>query len=468
MKNIEQTLEQLNKKIIDYYDNIRDIDVLPSYKKPGEIRNYLKQNFAFKNPKSLDSLIDEISEILIKGTIHSTHPRYFGLFNPSVDYSSIIADALVSAYNPQLAVWSQAPVAQEIENHVLKLIAKKFGYNPATCFANFTSGGAEANHTAVLCALTDKIHDYDKIGLYNKSQPIIYVSQEAHDSFSKIAQFTGIGRNHVREIKVNEDMQMDITYLKNQIGMDISNGFVPVMVTATAGTTSAGVIDSLEEISKICQHYNVWFHVDAAWGGAAAFSPKLKKLFRGIEQADSITCDAHKWFSVAMGTGMFFSKNSEIVTKTFRIKTAYMPANTNNAFDPYSTTMQWSRRFNGLKLFMLFANLGVGGFTKRIEQQTEMGDLLRNKLKEETGYSILNKTKLPVICFTHEKLKKDSDFDLIIEKIYERKKVWISKIVLANGKIALRACITSFMTNEDDINILVNEVNQALSHIYNA
>ena len=164
------------------------------------------------------------------------------------------------------------------------------------------------------------------------------------------------------------------------------------MVVGTAGTTAAGAIDPLPDLARFCRSENLWFHVDAAWGGAAIISPRLKHYLAGIDAADSITCDAHKWFSVPMGAGMFFCRHPDAVAEAFRAETSYMPRKTDAPVDdPYTTTVQWSRRFIGLKLFLALAQHGEAGIAEMIEHQARMGDVLRESLKS-SGWSIVNTT----------------------------------------------------------------------------
>jgi glutamate/tyrosine decarboxylase-like PLP-dependent enzyme len=206
------------------------------------------------------------------------------------------------------------------------------------------------------------------------------------------------------------------------------------------------VIDPLPELARICRDQRLWFHVDAAWGGAAVVSPSLRHHLAGIESADSITCDAHKWFSVAMGCGMFFCRHPEIVRHAFGTDAAYMPGSTSDTiFDPYMSSVQWSRRFTGLKLFLSIAERGEQGQAMMIEQQARMGDFLRQSLKE-AGWKIVNTTPLPVVCFTRDGL----DVPTFLQGLRTNQIAWMSEARIA-GSPVVRACITSFKTTEEDI-----------------
>src|SRR6266550_836654 len=371
---------------------------------PQEIRSYLAARYDFAKPLALDDVGADVERMLRRWQVHVTHPRYFGLFNPSVTPASVVGDTLAAMYNPQLATWRTSPAANEIERHTLAWLAGKFGL-PATSSASFTTGGAEANLSAAIVALTRAFPEYGEGGLRSLSaSPTIYLTREAHDSFNKIAHMTGIGRRALRTVAIDRDLKMEVGDLARRVGEDRRNGLAPVMVVGTAGTTAAGAIDPLPDLARFCRSEKLWLHVDAAWGGAAILSPRLRGHLAGIEGADSITCDAHKWFSVPMGAGMFFCRHPDVVAETFRSQTAYMPGKTDGPVaDPYTTSVQWSRRFIGLKLFLALAQQGESGYVEMIEHQARMGDVLRESI-QRAGWRIVNSTPLPLVCFTRDGL----------------------------------------------------------------
>jgi glutamate/tyrosine decarboxylase-like PLP-dependent enzyme len=225
------------------------------------------------------------------------------------------------------------------------------------------------------------------------------------------------------------------------------------MLVSTAGTTAAGAIDPLPELARFCRSEDLWFHVDAAWGGAAIVSPRLRDHLAGIGDADSITCDAHKWFSVPMGAGMFFCRHPDAVGGAFRSDNPVMPEKTVGVLDPYATSVQWSRRFIGLKLFLALAHHGESGYIEMIEHQARMGDVLRLSLKR-AGWRIVNSTPLPLVCFTRDGLVPAK----FLAALYERQIAWMSEIRLGDSAPVLRACITSFRTTESDIEWVVREM----------
>ncbi|MDX2415317.1 MAG: pyridoxal-dependent decarboxylase, partial [Bacteroidales bacterium] len=325
----------------------------------------------------------------------------------------------------------------------------------------FAAGGAEANLTAILCALDYTFPDYAANGLMGiPKRPIIYCSKQAHHSINKAAKIVGLGYMSVRGIAVNKELKIDIDILQKQIEKDLEDGGKPFMLIGTAGTTGSGEIDDLPLLKQIAIRHNLWFHVDAAWGGGAILSKKLKPLLKGIEDSDSITFDAHKWMSVPMGTSLFITSVKEILARTFRVTTEYMPkeASALDITDPYTHSIQWSRRFIGLRVYLSLLFYGWEGYEEVIDHQTRMGNLLRAKLLKNK-WNILNKSPLPLVCFSDETYKNDHNFtSTILQNILDSGKSWIS-IYPINTIPAFRVCITNYNTSEKDLDKLVDELN---------
>src|SRR4051794_18708348 len=322
---------------------------------PRAIREHLASRYSFAAPMALGDAVADVERMLREWHVQVTHPRSLGLFNPSVTFASIVGDAMAAMFNPQLATWRTSPAANAIERHTLGWLAGTLGL-PPDVHATFTTGGAEANLSAVVVALTRACPEYGERGVSAlPAPPSLYLTDGAHDSFRKIAHMTGVGRAALRTVAMDADFRMDLTDLARQVSHDRRTGRQPLLVIGTAGTTSAGAIDPLADLAAFCRRERLWFHVDAAWGGAAVLSPRLRPHLAGIDAADSITCDAHKWFSVPMSAGMFFCRHVDAVRDAFRVQTAYMPGTTGGVDDPYTTTVQWSRRFIGLKLFLAIA-----------------------------------------------------------------------------------------------------------------
>jgi aromatic-L-amino-acid/L-tryptophan decarboxylase len=433
-----------------HVEEIRELRVAPaaSYE---QLQDRLR-GFDFAEPVPLDELLDSCSDLLRDGIVHTSHPRYFGLFNPTPAFAGVLADALVAAFNPQLAVTSHAPAAVAIERHVLSFLAGSLDLEGAT--GSFTSGGAEANLTAVLVALERHFPEGSEHGLASlDANPTIYVSSEAHDSFVKAARIAGLGRAAVRSVAAGADLRLDAQALRSAIERDRAAGDRPFLVVATAGSTAAGVIDPLPAIADLCDELGLDLHVDAAWAGAIGLSPRLRPLLDGMERADSVTVDAHKWLSAPMAAGVFLTRHARDLTSTFRVAAAYMPSA--EASDPYLASAQWSRRLIGLKVFMALAAAGRDGYAAQIEHDCRLGDRLRERLRRD-GWRVVNETPLPVVCFVPEDQGQNSREDrltAIARHVEASGGAWIS-VAQLGGRHALRACITSHRSTEADVDAL--------------
>ena len=444
-----------------YFEGADSLPVAPVLDRSQTLA--LLDGFSFDEPGTRLDVLHRFTEALKIYQVHTPHPRYFGLFNPSPAFMGIVGEAVAAVLNPQLAGWSHSPLAVDAERRLIEAFAAKFGFleNADGCL---TTGGAEANLTALLCALAKRWPDVLDGGLQGVSgRPVFYASGEGHHTFLKAARTAGLGATAVRTVPVTGALQMDCAALRAMIEEDRERGLVPFLVVATAGTTGAGVVDPLLTVSEIARAEGLWLHVDAAWGGAAVLVPELQAELAGIEQADSITFDPHKFLSMPMGAGMFLTRNREILGRIFSVSTAYMPKEGERlpVVDPYVHSLQWSRRFIGLKLFLTLATTGWSGYAEVLRHQTAMGDLLRKRLVE-SGWTVLNRTRLPVVCFA----PSDGEWDSAAcqrasDAVVRSGSAWISTILLGGLKPALRACVTNFRTGPEDVEALIEVLSRA-------
>jgi glutamate/tyrosine decarboxylase-like PLP-dependent enzyme len=425
-----------------------------------EVRRHLREHYAFDAPLSAADVFEDVASMLDRWTEHGSHPMHYGLFRPTVDRASVVADALVALHDPNLATWEFAPAAQEMERHVLACFARRLGF-PEDGPHHFTSGGQEANHTAVLVALAARFPETLAKGLRAlPGDPVFYVSHEGHHSLDKVAKSTGLGRDARRVVPARADLKMDVDALEQAIREDRAAGRLPFLVVATAGTTNAGIVDELNAIADIARRENLWLHADAAWGGAAVVSDRLRPVLAGIERADSVTFDAHKYLSTSVGAGMYFCKDSAPVLAAFETAAAYVPPQvTDGRTYPFRSTLQWSRRFIGLKMFMMLAENGLGGIARRVEHQAEMGDALRQALLKR-GFAIVNDTPLPVVCFTHPLLDAGTPTHAeVVKRLGDSQTAWISVTRLRDRPV-LRACVTNYETELRHVERLAEAVEE--------
>jgi glutamate/tyrosine decarboxylase-like PLP-dependent enzyme len=417
------------------------------------------ERFDFASPHPFDDLLTWTIEQMRHGVVHVNHPRYFGLFNPAPTFPAQCADRIAAAFNPQLASAITSPAAVAIEAHTIAAVAKRAGL-AARSSGHFTSGGSEANFTSVLCALTNARPDFATAGSRAFSgAPTFYVSRDSHLAWLKIAHQAGIGRAAARMIPTGGDGRLDCVALTEAIRADRSNGCIPFMIAATAGTTNAGMIDPLAECAEIARSEGLWYHVDAAWGGALVASDGLRSLLAGIELGDSVTIDAHKWLATTMGCGMFITAHPNVLSAAFHVSANFMPPSGAVA-DPYVTTAQWSRRFSGLRLFLSLAAAGWEGYARHVEKSVALAEKLAGDLTA-SGWTVVNSPALAVLCLLPPP-DRGLDIRTIVNRVLSSGRAWVSAATF-EGRDVVRACVTHGETTPDDVRALVDALNSALS-----
>lgn len=416
--------------------------------------------FDFLSPTSPQELLKWTIQQMTTLEFQFSDPHYFGVFNPNPTAMGIIGDLLASVFNSQLASAISSPFGVLVEAHLIDFFSTQLGMKTHKSGGIFTSGGTEANYTAVLCALHHACSDFERKGLTSITpKPILYVSTETHHSFLKAAKMAGLGLDAVREIPVTPSLTMDPIRLRAQIETDRNAGARPFLIVGTLGSTSAAAIDPLKALNEIAKKERCWFHIDAAWAGAIALLPEMQEVISPCQDADSLCLDAHKWLNVPMTAGMLLCRDASWLHKSFRVDPSpYMPIDTEDVMPPYHCSLQWSRRFVGLKLFLSLAAHGIEGYQKMLRHQIAMGNLLRQRLLD-SGWTIHNETPLPVVCFTRENLPSP---EKIAADIARTGKAWITttQLTYQNQKV-LRAGIANAMTNVEHIDTLVSLLNSA-------
>ena len=412
--------------------------------------------FDFESPRSLEPLLAWTIAQLEHGVVHLNNPRYFGLFNPAPNFPAQCADRIAGAFNPQLASSGSSPAPVAIEAHVIGAIAQRAGL-PSGAGGHFTTSGSEANCTALICALTRADPRFGTLGVRAFNGPVaFYSSRECQPAWFKIAHQCGVGRAALRLIDVDAQGRMDADALAETLRRDRREGIVPVLISATAGTTGAGMIDPLRRCAAIAHEHGVWYHVDAAWGGAALCSQRLRGLLAGIELADSITIDAHKWFATTMGCGMFITPHRTVLSEAFRVSADFMPS-TLESVDPYLNSVQWSRRFMGLRLFLSLAAAGWDGYGAHVERALAVIERVRERLVGR-GWSAVNDSQLAVLC-----VLPPPGFPPpreIVRRLLADGRAWAAVTTFA-GREVVRICVTHGQSALADVEALVQGLNAA-------
>ena len=408
------------------------------------------EEFDFAAPRPLEELIGWTLQRLEHGVVHMNHPRYFGLFNPAANFPAQCADRIAGSFNPQLASSGSSPAPVEIEAHVIRALAGRAGLPPGSG-GHFTTSGSEANYTALVCALTSAEPRFETEGVRAFRGPVVmYTSRECQPAWFKIVHQAGVGRDALRLIGTDGHGRMDAAALARAVAEDKAAGRVPVLISATAGTTAAGMIDPLEACAHICREHGIWYHVDAAWGGAALASEKLRGLLAGMERADSVTIDAHKWFATTMGCGMFITRRPEVLSEAFKVAAEFMPSSV-TALDPYLNTVQWSRRFLGLRLFLSLATAGWSGYGVHVERAGEVTRLARERLVAR-GWRAVNDSELAVLCIVpppgYPPIRD------IVRRVLASGRAWVA-VAKTEGREVVRVCVTHGETSAADVEELV-------------
>jgi glutamate/tyrosine decarboxylase-like PLP-dependent enzyme len=406
--------------------------------------------FDFAASTSLRDAAGWTLRCLAHGIVQMGNPRYFGLFNPGPSFPAQCADRIASVFNPQLASSASSPVPVQIERHLLSAWAQRAGLGPGST-GTFANGGSEANYTALVCALTAAHPAFGSDGARALPGPArFYTSRECHIAWLKIAHQAGVGRSALRLVDTDGSGRMDPAALARAIAADRAAGAVPVLVVATAGTTGGGMIDPLNACGEVAASERLWFHVDAAWGGAALASETLRPLLDGIARADSITIDAHKWLATTMGCAMYLTRRGELLSQAFHASTSFMPSSLADV-DPYLNSVQWSRRFIGLRLFLTMAAAGWNGLGAHVERSVAVIEIVKRQLQSR-GWSVVNDSKLAVLDVVPPAGLGDSRS--IARRVVASGRAWVAPAVF-EGREVVRICATHGQTGEADIDELI-------------
>lgn len=398
-----------------------------------------------------------VLEGLTDHQLHTHHPRCFGLFDPTPATLAVAADALVSAFNPQLSVTRASPFAGRVEERLLHELAVRFGWGGGE--GTFTSGGAEANSIALTVALHAAHPTLRHEGLRGLPwDPVAYVSEEAHGSFARAWVAGGLGERNLRVLPCDGHGRLVAANLAEAAGLDRAEGRHPFFVLATVGTTASGAVDPVGALADVCRREDLWLHVDAAWGGLGAFVPSLGEVVDGIAQASSLTFDPHKALAMPRGTGVYLGARRGGLARAFtppEATTRYMPgtsilpgAGEEEAVDPYRTSPAWSRRFAGLRLLLPLATAGWRAFEAAAARQVSLGARLRRGV-EAQGWQVFGVSPLPVVCFRGPVAPAR-----VRRRLLHDAGVWTTTVRLA-GETWVRACITSHRATEGDVDAVL-------------
>jgi aromatic-L-amino-acid/L-tryptophan decarboxylase len=398
-------------------------------------------------------VFEQVCGELVENGFHVPSAHYLGMMNPTPTYMAFLAESLVAAINPQLASVDRSQTASRIEAETVSWIGELMGWRTAPA-GTFTTGGNEANLSALAMALSSRFPNMVEDGLASVgAQPVFYASSEAHHSLEKSAGTLGIGRRALRRIPVNQCLQLDARRLEDAIKEDLKLGNKPFCIVATAGTTSSGAIDEMLEIDEICRRYNMWFHVDGAYGAAVLFSRRHRGLVRGIELADSVTFDPHKWLAMPFSAGLLLTRHPEVLERAFSVACPYLekaPAGT--LPDNRNISAQWSRRMNSLKLWMTLRVHGRQAYQELIDRQILLAQSFAAWVSNSGYFELAAPQVLPILNLRLRSSAKnpqrsDALHSSIIEDVNRDGQRWISSATV-NGQSVIRTMVISYLTEQ--------------------
>ena len=413
-----------------------------------------------------EAILERFTRDVITDAMQVPSPRYYGQFNPTPLPIGVWADALASALNQNAGAWRNGPTSAMIEARVLRWLCELIGYGPKS-FGVLASGGTEANLIALKCARDRAQQTAILHGLRSAPGDLtVYASEQCHFSIERSVDILGLGRNSLRKISTDEKFHISTDALQKQIDADRSAGCTPCCVIGIAGATSTGVIDPLPELAAIAKENNCWYHVDAAYGATLAFSQTHRGRLGGIELADSVTFDPHKWMFVPFACGAVLVRDGgRILRDSFDITPEYLNEDRGGAdveFDFFRYGQMGTRRFSSLKLWMALKFMGRQGYAAVIERQIELTNYLASRLDELADFKRLGEIETAVCCFRFlpenvrltDGVEQDRLQQQLQQKIERSGEAWITTTVL-NGRRVLRVNINSFLTERRHIDDLV-------------
>lgn len=415
---------------------------------------------------SADEILERFSRDIAAHAMQVPSPRYFGQFNPAPLAIGVWADALCSALNQNAGAWRNGPTSALIEDRIIRWLCELIGYGPKA-YGVLASGGSEANLIALKCARDNAARDICVRGVRAVDADLtVYASEQCHFSVEKSVDLLGIGRASLRKIDTDERFHIRLDRLREAIAADQRKGKRPFCIVGMAGATSTGAIDPLPELAEIARENDCWFHADAAYGGGLAFSDKHKSKLRGIELANSITFDPHKWMFVPFACGATLVRDGgNVLRDSFDISPEYLSEDRGGAdveYDFFRYGQMGTRRFNALKLWMCFKFMGKNGYAATTERHIELTEHLAQRLNEMPDFERVGEIETAVCCFRYlpsavramSAEEQDNIQQALQQRIEKSGKAFFPSTIL-HGRRALRVNINSYLTEQRHVDDLV-------------
>ncbi|NIP80884.1 MAG: aspartate aminotransferase family protein, partial [Gemmatimonadetes bacterium] len=413
-----------------------------------------------------EELLDYLRALTFGNATYTGHPGFMAYISGAGTIPGAAADLLVAALNQNLGGWRLSPGATEIELALTRWFGERLGL-PASAAGMITSGGAMAGFMG-LKAARDAMAGWDvRADGVAAGPPLkLYASTEVHDVNMRAADMLGLGSAAVRPIAVDGRLRMRVDALRDAIASDVREGARPMAVVATAGTVGTGAIDPLDAIADVCAEHGLWLHVDGAYGGIAALTDALRPRFAGIERADSVALDPHKWLYTPHSGGAVVVRDFERLSDAFALDPSYTHEDkdlTGRGIDYYAYGPQFSRGFHALKVWVSLLAHGWDAYERRIVHDCELAAYLYRRAEEHPELEPVGEQSLSIACFRYVPPgadPADGRLDALNERLMAELQ-WSGRVFPSNavvdGRFALRACIVNFRTEAEDVDALVEE-----------
>ncbi len=391
--------------IAEYYDTI---DERPVYVQadPDDVVDTFDESLP-EEGEHPSSILDTVENEVIPKATHNPSPRYFGFVMGSGTPLSPLADAIAATVNMNIGGWHPAPSGTEIEQQCIRWLAEAVGYktDPGGLL---TSGGTMANFTAILSALRDHT-DYETTGhgIQGSDHPpytLYMADHEGHSSIVRVADMLNLGREAVRRVPSHDDFTMDVDALEQILEADEADGDQPFCVIGQAGSINVSAIDPLDALADVCAERDLWFHVDGACGAVGAMVPEFEPRYSGLERADSLTLDPHKWLGISYECGAVFLRSYDVLANTFAMDASYLRGSiseTPEEFDFYEFGPQMSRGFRALKLWMTLKHYGVAGYRALLRSGVNCAEHLDSLVRDHDDFATVQEPNLFIYSFRY-------------------------------------------------------------------
>ena len=460
--NLDFTSEELTSHIQkagqiirELYEEKLDRHVFPG-KTPGEIQEIFDEPLP-ENGLEISELLNKVEEDVIGSATMNVGPHYYGYITGGGNQVAILAEMISAALNQNNLKWHSSPVSTELEKLVIKWVSQFIGYSEKAAGA-ILDGGSTANFNCLAVARKNMAPDnLSSDGMYGQKPMTIYVSEEGHSSFDKAVDVLGIGLNNLRKIPVDDQFQIRPDLLREQIQKDRKAGLHPICVIGIAGTTNTGAVDNLQELSDIAKEEKMWYHVDAAYGGPAAKLPSVRHLFGGIEEADSVVVNPHKWLYVPFEAACILVKEPEKLRRTFSLIPDYLRSNEDEGerTDLMEYQLPLTKSFKSLKVWMTLKAFGANRLRDTIQGDIENAQYLRSLIEKSNDFEMLAPVPLSIACFRFApaELSEDEVDELnrkLAHAIEQDGRIFLTATKI-KGKTALRTCFINPRTTRKDV-----------------